>query len=69
MRLDDSWLNGGEINYSWTTWCVLVEHFRQRIASKYGLECAESEAKSMLNRKDSNSLIAEAPLLSKCLSV
>jgi hypothetical protein len=28
MRLDDSWLNGGEINYSWTTWCVMVEHFR-----------------------------------------
>ena len=36
MRLDESSLNGGEISYSWTTWCIVVELFRERIASHYG---------------------------------
>jgi hypothetical protein len=60
MRLDESSLNGGEINYSWTTWCIVVELFRERIATHYGVECAEEGPRSELVRMDS--LIAEAPL-------
>lgn len=69
LRVDDSSLNGGEISYSWATWCVMVELLRERIASKYGgIECAWDGHKSMLDRME-HSLIVEAPLLSKCLSM
>jgi hypothetical protein len=60
MRLEESSLHGGEISYSWTTWCVMVELSRERIATLYGVECAEEGPHSLLARMDS--LIAEVPL-------
>lgn len=29
-------MNGGEISYSWTTWCILIELLREKITYHYG---------------------------------
>ena len=29
-------MSGGEISYSWTTWCILIELLREKINFRYG---------------------------------
>ena len=36
LRIEESSLNGGEITYSWTTWCILVELLKEKVDYKYG---------------------------------
>jgi len=36
MKIDESSLNGGEITYSWATWCILIELLREKVMSKFG---------------------------------
>jgi hypothetical protein len=36
LKIDEGSLNGGEISYSWATWCVLVELLREKVVCKYG---------------------------------
>jgi hypothetical protein len=58
LRVDDSSLNGGEISYSWATWCVMVELFRERIANKYGgIECTWESHRSMMDKMDRSLIV------------
>lgn len=36
LRIDESSLSGGEISYSWTTWCIVLELLKERVNFKYG---------------------------------
>jgi hypothetical protein len=36
LKIEDSSLNGGEITYSWTTWCILIELLKEKVNYKYG---------------------------------
>lgn len=36
LKIDESSLNGGEITYSWATWCILIELLREKVMAKYG---------------------------------
>jgi len=36
LKIDENSMSGGEISYSWTTWCILIELLRQKINYKYG---------------------------------
>lgn len=36
LKIEDSSMGGGEISYSWTTWCILVELLREKINYQYG---------------------------------
>jgi hypothetical protein len=36
LNIENSSLSGGEITYSWTTWCILIELLREKVNYKYG---------------------------------
>lgn len=36
LKIDENSMSGGEISYSWTTWCILIELLRERINYQYG---------------------------------
>lgn len=36
LKIDENSMSGGEISYSWTTWCILIELFREKINYRYG---------------------------------
>lgn len=34
LKIDESMSNAGEICYSWTSWCIIVEILKERIGYK-----------------------------------
>lgn len=36
LKIEDSSLSGGEITYSWTTWCILIELLKEKVTYRYG---------------------------------
>lgn len=31
LKIDETYRGGGEIGYSWTTWCIVTEMLKERI--------------------------------------
>lgn len=36
LRIDENSMSGGEISYSWTTWCIVIQLLREKVNYKYG---------------------------------
>jgi hypothetical protein len=52
LRIEESSLSGGEITYSWTTWCILIELLKEKVDYKYGgLVIAKKSEKETIKDK------------------
>jgi hypothetical protein len=36
LKIEESSLSGGEITYSWTTWCIMIELLKEKVNYRYG---------------------------------
>lgn len=49
LKIDENISSGGgEISYSWTTWCIMIEHFKGQILDyKFKGESEKGNGKKM----------------------